>query len=500
MKNLTRTFVSHMGISSKGFCVRTLLSGQFLLPLTVLLLLASCSKKISPEKPSLYGSVSQLDSLPLSDIDIPVKIPLKSIQTLAEKEVDLVYTSPGWPYDYVVDDCESRYMYRFRRGPLQMSAENNRLRLSFTGYYQLAGSQRICTGTGSNRSPLTPWSPVCTCGVGTEGERKVNVAFTAQVGLRRDYGVDATIQPIEPVPLDKCTVCFWSQDITKTVMERLRAQMDEARRGMLDSLKALNLRPYFQQAWNIMNTAYPVYGYGYLQINPEKIRISRLITYKDTIFLTAGISARPVVSQTRPSERMTLLPEISDFTPRSGFNLYADAIMNYDSLSTIMSTQLYKKRIDLDQSGRHIIVEHCEIFGGDREKLVLKVDFSGSSSGTFYLVGKPLYLADQKRLAIEQLEFDIKSKDLLVRTASWLFNRKILQTLQQYTRFDLKIYEQDMLSRINAQVNREPYPGVQMSGSIRELSLEKIYTFREMLVVRFHSTGRINLQVNQINF
>jgi Domain of unknown function (DUF4403) len=464
-----------------------------------LLGILSCSKKLSPEKPSLSGSVSQLDSLPLSEIDIPVKIPLRSLQSIAEKEVDLVYTSPGWPNDYVVDNCDTRYMYRFRRGPLSMRAEGNQFHMSFTGYYQLAGSQRICSGTGSNRSPVTPWSPACTCGVGAEGERKVNVAFTARVSLRRDFGVDAAIQRLEPVPLDKCTVCFWSQDITGTVMERLRVQLDEARQAMLDSLGAISLRPAFQEYWNILNTAYPVYGYGYLQINPERIRLSRIITYKDTIFLTAGISARPVVSQVRPTERMTLLPEISDFIPRSGFNLYADAMLNYDSLSSIMRTALSQKRIDLDQGGRHIIVEKCEIFGGDREKLVLKVDFSGSSTGTFYLTGKPVYRPEQKQLAIEQLEFDIKSRDLIVRTVSWMFNRKILQTLQHYTRFDLNTYEQDMLKRINTQLNREPYPGVSMTGTVRELQLEKIYTFREMLVVRFHSTGRIELQVNRLS-
>jgi hypothetical protein len=282
-------------------------------------------------------------------------------------------------------------------------------------------------------------------------------------------------------------------------MDRLRTQLDEARQSMLDSLGALSLRPAFQQYWNILNTPYPVYGYGYLQINPERIRMSRIITYKDTIFLTAGISARPVVSQVKPAERMTLLPEISDFTPRSGFNLYVDAVLNYDSLSRIMSAALNQKRIDLDQGGRHIIVERCEIFGGDREKLVLKVDFRGSSTGSFYLTGKPVYRAEQKQLAIEQLDFDIRSRDLMVKTVSWMFNRKILQTLQQYTRFDLNTYERDMLGRINGQLNREPYPGVVMSGSVRELGLEKIYTFREMLVVRFHSTGRIDLQVNRIS-
>jgi hypothetical protein len=468
----------------------------------VLLLLClaafGCSKKFSPEKPVLTGLSSQLDSLPLSDIDIPVRIPLNSFRTMAEEAVDPVYTSPGWPLDYVVDDCETRYMYRFRRGPLQMKAEDNQIRLSFTAYYQIAGSQRLCAGSGSNRTPITPWSPPCTCGLGSEGERKVNVSFNARLALKKDYSTDVNIQALQPVPVDKCTVCFWSQDITGIVMTQLKGQLEEARKSMLDTIRALNLRPQFQRFWNILNTPQPVYGQGYLQINPERIRISRLITYKDTIFLTAGISARPVVSQVKMAGQTTLLPDISDFTPRSGFNLYVDARLNYDSLSNLMTAKLAQKRIDLEQGGRHIIVERCAIYGGDREKLILKVDFTGSNSGSFYLTGKPVFNAADKILSIEKLEFDIRSKDLMVKTVSWMFNRKILNTLQAYTRFNTASYEQDILGRMNAQMNRTLYPGVQMTGYVREISLEKIYTFQDMLVVRFHSSGKIDLLMNHV--
>jgi hypothetical protein len=193
-----------------------------------------------------------------------------------------------------------------------------------------------------------------------------------------------------------------------------------------------------------------------------------------------------------------LLPDISDFTPRSGFNLYVDARLNYDSLSNLMTAKLAQKRIDLEQGGRHIIVERCAIYGGDREKLILKVDFTGSNSGSFYLTGKPVFNAADKILSIEKLEFDIRSKDLMVKTVSWMFNRKILNTLQAYTRFNTASYEQDILGRMNAQMNRTLYPGVQMTGYVREISLEKIYTFQDMLVVRFHSSGKIDLLMNHV--
>jgi hypothetical protein len=57
-----------------------------------------------------------------------------------------------------------------------------------------------------------------------------------------------------------------------------------------------------------------------------------------------------------------------------------------------------------------------------------------------------------------------------------------------------------MLSRINAQLNRDIYSGVKMYGKVDRISLNKIYPFKDMLVVRFNSAGNIGVQVSKLNF
>ncbi len=295
-------------------------SVKFTLLIAVSILFTACSKKIIPEKPSLNNTLHYMDSLPMSEIDIPVKINLKPVYAIAEKEVDLVYTSPGYPTDYVVENCDTRYMYRFRRGPLQIRSNGNQVNMGFTGYYQMAGGQRVCTGTGSDRIPVSPWSPTCTCGL-REGERKVSVAFTATFNIAGNYQVKAGINRLDPVPLDKCTVCFWGQDITATVMQRLTTQLDEARKSMIDTLQSVNLRPQFQQVWDLLNTVQPLYNYGYLQINPQKIRISNMSARNDTMVLSMGISARPVITQQYPQVTRTVIPDITTSLPSRGFSI-----------------------------------------------------------------------------------------------------------------------------------------------------------------------------------
>ena len=110
------------------------------------------------------------------------------------------------------------------------------------------------------------------------------------------------LQPLEPKPLDKCTVCFWKHDITPTVLKQLKEQLREAGKEIEDSINRLNVRPLFQQLWDMLNTSVTMYDLGYLKINPEKIRLSTLQTKNDSLNISVGISARPLISLTKSTD------------------------------------------------------------------------------------------------------------------------------------------------------------------------------------------------------
>jgi len=458
-----------------------------------------CSRKKIAVDPPPVNTVASLDSLPLSDIDIPIRINLKPLYGIAEKEVQETYTTPDYPHRFVEDNCDTRYMYKFRRGPLQFSGTGDLLQFGFTGYYIIAGGQRLCSGTGKDRTPLSPWSPTCTCGL-KEGERRVNVGFTASMTMSPAYRLVPVIRVLDPKPLDKCTVCFWGQDITPLVMSRLKAQLEDARAGMQDSLGKLDLRPRFQKIWDLLNAVQPVSTYGYLQINPEQVRMSQLSIDKDTLKMSLGISARPRVVQQRPAERRTAIPDLAASASKRGFSIYTDAVLDYDSLSQILQARMYKKRIPAEGTGKYIIVEKVQVYGSNRRTLNLKMAFSGSVTGTFYLSGKPTYDTTARELKLEELEYDIQSKNLLVKTGEWLFNARIMRELERYTRFSLRDYERELLQMINGNFNREIRPGIALNGAVQAVRIEKIHPFVDRLVLRFSGTGDLEVRVNELIF
>ena len=460
--------------------------------------LVSCSKKIIPEKPALSRTDFALNSLPESEINIPVQINLKPLYAEAEKITDTVYTSPNWPNEWIEADCATRYKYHFRRGPFQMNAVGNSLTLSFMGYYRIIGSTRGCVGG----TVVSPWTPACSCGF-AEGERRVEVSFRNAVSVLPDYHVLLSVERLEPKPIDKCSVCFWGQDITTEVMKGLSEELDLAKKGIEDSFGVVNLRPQFQQVWNQLNDVYNLYGMGWLKINPTRLRVNNLYAKNDSLYIYLGLSAKPSISFEKPESVRTLLPDLGRASANQGFNIYLDARFNYDSLSRIANSQLAGKRFDLDKGvvkNKYIVVKRTELYGADNEKLIIKVEFEGSESGVFYLTGKPVYDPRTRILEMQALDFDVRTRDFLVKTAGWLFNRKIVNELRESTRFDLSAYVDTARQMMNQQLNREWTKGVSSYGEINELRIDHIFPLKDYLLIRSNCSGSLYVKVDSIDF
>lgn len=93
----------------------------------IIIIAASCSRKIIPLQPGLSVRSFSVDSVPVSEINIPMQINLQPFYAMAEKNIDTVFTSPGYPDKWEYEGCSIRYKYSFRRGPLQMNAYGNTL-------------------------------------------------------------------------------------------------------------------------------------------------------------------------------------------------------------------------------------------------------------------------------------------------------------------------------------------------------------------------------------
>ena len=435
-----------------------------------------------------------MDSLPESELSIPIQVNMKPLYQLAEKNVGMVFTSPNWPEDWVSIDCANRYKYQFRRGPLQISAAGNSMNLGFTGFYKIIGSTRVCLGN----TVVSPWTPACRCGF-DEGERRVNVGFVNTVNVLSDYKIKLNIIRQEPVPLDKCTVCVFGVDITNQVMKGLKSELDLAKKTIEDSFGVVDLKPQVQQLWNKLNVSYDLYGLGWLKINPQKIRLTRMFAHNDSLNIFLGMTAKPVISFEKSADLMTLVPNIDNSFSKPGFNIFLDAVLNYDSLSTILNAQLKDKEFNLAK-GKNIIVKDCRIYGTGNEKLIIKMSFTGSNSGVAYFTGKPFYDEKKKIIEVRDIDFDVKTKNLFLKSADWLFNKRITNEIARVSKFDLSTYVDTARTLINRQLNTEWIKGVKNTGNINDLKIVGFYPLTEQFIIRSNASGELMIKVDAMSF
>lgn len=450
----------------------------------------------------LYPAFAQtqpnaLDSLPPSEIIVPIQINLTPIYSLAEKNVDTVFTSPNYPNDWIQLDCATRYKYHFRRSPLQMKTSGTAMNLSFTGFYQIVGSSRACV----SGTTLSPWTPPCSCGF-KEGERKVSVSFNSAFSFLPTHQMQVKIVRSEPKPLDKCTVCFWGQDITNVVMNGLKEELDAAKKAIEDSFRIVNTRPYMQMAWNKLKEVYVIPGLGFLSLNPQKIHMENIYAKDDLLNINIGITATPVISFEKPEVKPTLVPDLTSAGGKNGFSIFLDAQLNYDSLSKVVNAYLQGKRFDFKEAflKRYVVVDSCHVGGDPIGNLIIDVQFSGSHNGLVRFYGKPFYDAQKKSIEVAELDYDLQTKDFLLRTAKWLFNKKIISELKKYTSFNLVNYYDTASKNLNAWLNKEWTKGIRSTGKISDLKIMGVKALPQHLYLQTACTGNLNLRIDELSW
>lgn len=447
---------------------------------------------IQPVVPdTLKQALPQVNTTPLSNVDIPVAIALKPIYAWANKFVDTLYTSPDYPKNWLMQGCEVRYQYRFVRGPFRFLAANNVLTALYTGTYGVRGSTRICSGIGNS-----VWTPACSCGFGTEKPRRIDAGFLTTFKLMPDYKLGVQVVLNKPVPVDKCSICFFGKDITQTVADQLKTEMEASIADMQKKLQSFSLKPYLQTIWDTLQAPYAIPGFGYLNMQPEALRISQATLRNDSMFFSIGLSARPELKAAGVSARRPL-PNLSDFQQRGGISLYIGQLLPFDSLNAVVNAQAAGKEFTVGKGllKKTIRIDSVRMLGGG-EKVFLKVYLSRGIRGSVFLEGKPVWDGITQKLEIKEVDYELKTRQLLVKSATWLMDGTIEKKLQEYTRFDLAEKVTELKNQLEAQLNREIAPGIQSKGRVFSLKVEKLTGQPEGIYVSGSMQGFLGLNVD----
>jgi hypothetical protein len=196
------------------------------------------------------------------------------------------------------------------------------------------------------------------------------------------------------------------------------------------------------------------------------------------------------------------VPNLTPAGGKSGFNIFLDAALNYDSLSHVVNGYLRGKRFDFKEAifKRYVVVDSCKVKSTINGDLKVDVQFSGSHTGAVSFTGKPFYNEATKSIEIANLDYDLVTKDFLLKTAKWLFNKKIINELKKSTTFNMTSYYDTASAALNKWINKEWMKGMKSTGKVNELKLVKVNALPEYLYIQTNCAGDLGLKIEELNW
>lgn len=452
------------------------------------LIMSSSCRPVLPESPDV--SVDErwrIPDQPVSIIDIPIAVNLKPYFKETDASVPKKFTGEEATCDGV------SYAYSFHRDPIRFEGKKDLLEFDVKGKYALKLNYcPQCTELFNSKGNCIIPRIYTSCGV-DEPMREMQVVYTTKIGVAEDFKLTSKTSLKKVKSITPCEITVFSYNASETLEEEVTASLKDLEKEIDKEIGNIDLRPDFAETWELLHEPTDLEGYGFLYLNPKGIAISKINYIGDSAFIHASLIARPNIFLDRRDYEVNELPNLKKYKSQDGFDIAMDVEAQYDSLSSIINANLKGTKIDL--KGKEIVIEEISIFGAMDHKISLKVRFSGKKKGILYLTGTPGFDLATQKLSFPDLEFDIKTRSALLKSAKWLFDKKVSDKIRQAAQVDLRPYLDSLKLMVNESLNGEISEGVYMKGRVKEVSINNIQPRSDFLFIRVLSKGELEIKM-----
>lgn len=264
------------------------------------------------------------------------------------------------------------------------------------------------------------------------------------------------------------------------------------------------LEHYIAEAWQLLQQPFEVseeYDV-WLQVNPQQLAITPIRGDGRRIQASIIMSSEPglMFGRQAVSSQPTKLPGFSYATNipthNKDFEIFLGATMNYEEAERITKASVQGQTYE---QGKYAVkVEDVELYG-QGNNLIVNLTLSGSYNGQVYLSGEPVFNARRNRIEIEDLEYTLNTKNVLLRSASWLakgtLKRKVQDNMDYLLNYNLEDIQKQLQETLT---DYELSPGVLLNGKLETLDLYNAYLTTNGIKVVVQINGALAVEMKDL--
>jgi hypothetical protein len=235
----------------------------------------------------------------------------------------------------------------------------------------------------------------------------------------------------------------------------------------------------------------------WLRLSPREVFLTPFIGIDSMIISSVGVKSvvETFFADSPSCQKCDSLPAFKIPTALDSsfvLNLYSE--ISYGAATQMLRGLLVGR--EFKSKGREVIVKDVTMAGVKGYALIC-MDFIGSYEGRVFVYGRPQYDPSTTTVSIEDLDFDLSTKNFMHKAANWLLHGVIINSVKPYLKFPLKDKLQE--SKLMAQKmlnNSELSKNIFLSGSIDSLSVGGVRLTDKAIQATVFARGSLQLSVH----
>ncbi|MBC3784566.1 DUF4403 family protein [Spirosoma utsteinense] len=444
------------------------------------------SSRLSPKAPKEAYNTTRMEVRNdrfLSTVHIPVSIAMADI----ERQINAQVTGLIYEDNSLDDNNKDQFMTKvWKRGTIIVNAEDS--------LFHFTVPLRIWAKAGVSVLGFTQYK---------ETEFDIDLRFKTKFDLDQDWSVNTQTQAdgYGWVRRPTVSVVGFNVPITNLVSRMIDKNLGTITKTLDQQIRRnVDLRTPVLKVWNTLRDPYLLSEQyrTYLQVVPKRILITPLRFEGRTVRATIGIEgftltttgAKPAVIPVVSLPDLTVVTRVKD-----DFQIGLLSEVSYPEAAKLAAEELVGKNFKFSDDRYNVTVMSIDLYG-QNETLIIKAGLKGTITGDIYLRGRPYYDAQSQTISLKDLTYDLDTRNVLQRSASWLLQGTFARTLEKQLTFPVGSYITDMQKLIQERLkNNQVVKGVTMNGRIDEIRPDQVYLTPTALLAVVNARGRIDVKV-----
>lgn len=370
---------------------------------------------------------------------------------------------------------------------------------------------RLVGGTNQNiliEVPLKIWAEK---GIGTLGVYTYQnttfetvMSFNASLTLKNNWTIATNTQPNGFKWVTKPVLDFGRIQIpiTSLVEKNLKEQQEKFCKTIDQQMATqLNFQQYTVMAWNVFSQPFNIsQEYNtWLKVTPVNINITPLKFYGNQIDTNIGIDiysetftgTKPESSQpVKTASDFNFIPVLAD-----RFLLQTTANVPFTEATNIARNMFLNKEYDVRNS--KVKIKDIKVYGVDN-RVMIEAETEGYVNGKAFISGIPVYDEIKKKIVLSNTKFNLKTANILQKTATLLFKGKIVKMIEEEYGIPTQDLENSSRKSIEEAFNKEYYKGLKMSGRVFNLKPTNILLNPSGITAVIDTNASLKLIINGI--